>query len=460
MANVNTSHMASDWPASLWAESRSSIASALVPSTAEVVIVGAGYSGLWTAIFLKQARRSCDVVIIDAHEPGFGASGRNGGWCSALFPVDLDHLAELHGREQARRMQSSMNKMVADIGEFIARHHIDCDWTHGGTLTVATNPAHDERLRAQSSMFHRHGFDDVEFLSRADADSLVNVHQSRGGLFSPHCAALHPLKLVNGLVRVATDLGVKIVTNTRVAMIEPGSVTLDDGRRVTADFVVRATEGFTPQLEGSRRAVLPIWSYMVATEPLGDDVWSEIGWESRVTVADGRNMVTYAQRTADGRIGFGGRGVGYPFGSRISSRLDRSPRVHRQIIDTLHEMFPATRTARITHRWGGPLAVPRDWHPSVTIDHQRRLVTMGGYSGDGVAAAHLAGRTAAALITGSDDDVTTLPWVNHHSPKWEAEPLRWIGFNALSRLPDWADRIERRTEKPARRVLSVFDRLS
>jgi glycine/D-amino acid oxidase-like deaminating enzyme len=199
---------------------------------------------------------------------------------------------------------------------------------------------------------------------------------------------------------------------------------------------------------------------MIATEPLSDDMWSEIRWESRVTVADGRNMVTYAQRTADNRIAFGGRGIGYPFGSRISSDLDVSPRVHRQIINTMHEMFPATRPARITHRWGGALAVPRDWHPSVTIDHQRQLVTLGGYSGDGVAASHLAGRTAAALITSSDDDITSLPWVNHHSPKWEPEPFRWLGVNALSRLPELADRIERRTQKPARRINAVFDRLA
>lgn len=457
---MNAKSLTSDWPSSLWADARHSFDSASIPSSAQVVIVGAGFSGLWTAISLKQATSSCDVVVIDAHEPGFGASGRNGGWCSALFPVDLDHLTGLHGAEQARRMQSAMNRTVSEIGEFITQHHIACDWALGGTLTVATNPAHEDRLLAQASMFHRHGFDEVEFLHRTRTDDLVKVHGSRGGLFSPHCAALHPLKLVNGLVRVATNLGVKIVGGTRATRIERGSVVLADGRRISADFVVRATEGFTPQLEGSRRAVLPIWSYMVATEPLGDDVWSEIGWESRVTVADGRNMVTYAQRTVDGRIVFGGRGVGYPFGSRVSSRLDVSPSVHRQIIDTMHEMFPATRSARITHRWGGPLAVPRDWHPSVTIDHQRRLVTMGGYSGDGVAASHLAGRTAAALIAESNDDLTTLPWVNHHSPSWEPEPLRWIGFNALSRLPDWADRIERRTGRPARRVLTLFDRLS
>jgi len=450
----------SDWPNSLWSLNRAEFVSDPLDVPAGVAIVGAGYSGLWTAIALKKLQPTTNVLVLDAEEPGFGASGRNGGWCSALFPVGLDDLAQLHGVDQARRMQAAMNRTVTDIETFIGDNAIDCDWARGGTVTVATNPAHEERLLKQAQVFVRYGFDDVTMQSKELVNDLLRVDGARGGLYSPHCAALHPLKLLNGLVRVARNLGVRVVGNTRVHSIEAGEVRLSDGRRVTCDWVVRATEGFTPELHHERRTVLPIWSYMVATEPLSDSTWSSIGWESRVTVADGRNMVTYAQRTADGRIAFGGRGVGYPFGSRVSADLDVSPRVHRQIIDTMHQLFPATRTARITHRWGGPLAVPRDWHPSVTIDHERRLVTMGGYSGDGVAASHLAGRTAAALITGSDDEITTLPWVNHRSPKWEPEPLRWIGFNALSRLPEWADRVEGRTRKPARRILTLFDRLA
>lgn len=449
-----------EWPSSLWAHSREHFESDPDAKSAHVTVVGSGYSGLWTAIWLKKLQPSVDVLVLDAEEPGFGASGRNGGWCSALFPVGLDDLARRNGNDQARRMQTAMNHTIADVERFVVDNSIDCDWARGGTVTVATNPAHEGRLRQQAQTFAQHGFHDVTMINKESVDDLLRVEGARGGLFSPHCAALHPLKLLNGLVCIARDLGVRVVGNSRVHSIDAGAVQLVDGRRVTSEWVVRATEGFTPELKDERRAVLPIWSYMVATEPLSDSTWSSIGWESRVTVADGRNMVTYAQRTADGRIAFGGRGVGYPFASRISSRLDVSPRVHQRIIDTMHEMFPATRSARITHRWGGSLAVPRDWHPSVTVDRERRLVTMGGYSGDGVAASHLAGRTAAALITDSNDDITTLPWVNHHSPRWEPEPLRWIGFNALSRLPEWADRVERRTRKPARRILALFDRLA
>ena len=154
-----------DWPSSLWALARSPFESDPLPTSAHVAIVGAGYSGLWTAIWLKRFQPGCDVVVLEANEPGFGASGRNGGWCSALFPVDLDELASRHGTHQARRMQIAMNETVLDVGRFIAEHDIDCDWERGGTLTIATNPAHEGRLCRQAETFHHHGFGEVELLS-------------------------------------------------------------------------------------------------------------------------------------------------------------------------------------------------------------------------------------------------------------------------------------------------------
>lgn len=444
----------------MWAVDRAPFDSNDLPSSVSTLIVGAGFSGLWTAIHLRIIAPDNDVVVVDAHEPGFGASGRNGGWCSGLFPVDLDDLARLHGAERARSMLRAMQSTVTDIEAFITEHSIECDWQRSGTLTIATNPSHLPRLKAQVDVAHRHGFTDHTLFNREQVERLVKVRDGTGGLYSPHCAVLHPLKLVNGLVRVARGLGVRIIGNARVRDIDRGSVVLDDGRRLGTSWTVRATEGFTPNLRGAHRAVIPLWSYMVATEPLPDHVWREIGWETRVAIADGRNMVTYAQRTADRRIAFGGRGVGYPFGSRISPRRDSSARVHDRIVATMHEMFPATRRASVTHQWGGPLAVPRDWHPAVNMDAGARLITLGGYSGDGVAGTFLAGRTAAAMIAGTNDEMLSLPWVDHHSPNWEPEPFRWLGINTLSRLPEVADSIERRTKKPARRTLALFDRLA
>ena len=455
-----------EWPPSLWSGARRHVdfPSVDLSRRFDVAIIGAGYTGLWSAIHLAELRPDLDIVILDAAEPGFGASGRNGGWCSGLFPVELDSLTQLHGHEAALAMQRAAIASVDDVGHWITRHGFECDWAKSGTLTVATNTVQETRLQSAIKEQHRHGLTetDVRWLGRDELAGRVTVAGARGALYSPHCAALHPLKLVNCLVDRVREHGIGVVTGFTADAIDDGGVVGSlDGRpcNVTAEWVVRATEGYTPRLGGMGRDVIPLYSYMVATEPLSDDAWSSIGWNGRETFAEGRLMVTYAQRTADGRIAFGGRGAGYRYASRISERFDADDEVARRIVATLHELFPATRDAKITHHWGGTLAVPRDWHPSVVVDRAARRVTAGGYVGDGVALSHLAGRTAAAAIAGVDSPDLRLPFVGHVGRRWEPEPLRWIGVNAGLRLPVVADAIESRSGRPAKRLVKVIDRL-
>ena len=454
------------WPRSLWAEDRRHVEFPAVDLSRrfDVAIVGAGYTGLWSAVHLAELRPELDIVVLDAAEPGFGASGRNGGWCSGLFPVDIDSLTQRHGRDAALAMQRAAIASVDDVGHWIARHGVDCDWAKSGTLTVATNPVQEMRLRDEIEAQHRHGLaeSDVRWLDRDTLAGRVTVAGARGALYSPHCAAIHPLKLVNGLVDRAQALGVKVVSGFTAEVIDDTGVAGSlAGRtwRIDASWVVRATEGYTPKLHGARRDVIPLYSYMVATAPLSDDTWRDIGWDARETLAEGRLMVTYAQRTADGRIAFGGRGAGYRYASRITDRFDTDDGVARRILATLHALFPATRDAQITHHWGGPLAVPRDWHPSVTIDRGARRVSAGGYVGDGVALSHLAGRTVAAAIAGVDSPDLRLAFVGYRARRWEPEPLRWTGVNAGLRLPVVADAVEARSGRPAKRLMRVIDRL-
>lgn len=458
--------MTSLWPHSLWAERRETwgFDDTDVTPRPDVLIVGAGYTGLWTAIHLKSAQPDIDVLIVDAVGPGFGASGRNGGWCSGLFPVELDVLERLHGRDAAIAMQRAAISAVDDVGSFVSRHSIDCDWAKSGTLTVATNTVQRRRLHESIDTQRGYGLDetDVRWIDSEELRPRVSVDRALGAMFSPHCAALHPMKLVDGLVRHATSIGVRIATGYDVAAIdENGVVVRNNGSsmRIDADWVVRATEGYTPHLRGERRAVIPLYSYMVATEPLPAAVWNEIGWVERETLAEGRLMVTYAQRSADGRIVFGGRGAGYHFASRVVPRYDTDLRVRKRIESALKALFPEAAGAAITHHWGGPLAVPRDWHPSVTIDASARRITAGGYVGDGVALSHLAGRTVAAAILGLDSPDLRLPLARHVSKRWEPEPVRWLGVNAGLRLPTLIDSIETRSERPARRLTSVMNRL-
>jgi glycine/D-amino acid oxidase-like deaminating enzyme len=196
----------------------------------------------------------------------------------------------------------------------------------------------------------------------------------------------------------------------------------------------------------------------VATEPLGDAFWNEAGLEDRATFADHRHMIIYGQRTSDGRIAFGGRGAPYHYASSIEPSFDAEPRVHSLLRQTLAELFPEVGEARFTHAWGGPLGIPRDWHSSVGLDRASGLAWAGGYVGDGVSTTNLAGRTLADLITGADSDLVHLPWVDHQSPPWEPEPLRWLGVNAGLWTMKVADRSEAKNGRPSR-LAGVMGRL-
>jgi glycine/D-amino acid oxidase-like deaminating enzyme len=211
---------------------------------------------------------------------------------------------------------------------------------------------------------------------------------------------------------------------------------------VSARWVVRATEGFTAGLPGERRRLLPMNSSMIVTAPLEDRVWKEIGWDAAETLRTASHAYLYAQRSADGRIALGGRGTPYRFGSRTDVDGATGRATVAALTAALAAVFPAAAETPVEHAWSGVLGVSRDWTPSVTLDRASGLGTAGGYVGDGVTTAHLAGRTLAELIAGEDTERTRLPWVGHTSPRWEPEPLRWLGVRAIYALYRAADRSE------------------
>ena len=409
-----------------------------------MAIVGAGYTGLWTAYYLHRADPSLRLAVLEAEVAGFGASGRNGGWCSGLYPVSLTRLAAEHGRDQASRQYQAMQASVAEVGRVVAAEGLAADWAHGGTVTLARNEPQLARARDEIAEARKFGFgeDDLRLLSAAEARQRLHATSVLGGLFSPHCAALHPGKLVRSLAGRVTEQ-VALYERTRALAIEPGRVRTEHGD-LRAEVVVRATEGFTATLPGARRALAPVYSLMVATEPLPATMWDEIGLAGRETFADLRHLIIYGQRTADGRLAFGGRGAPYHFGSRIRPEYDCVPAVFGALRQSLGELLPPVRQLRFSHQWGGPLGIARDWHPSVGLDRGTGLAWAGGYVGDGVAASNLAGRTLAELILDRPSERTDLPWVNHRSPRWEPEPLRWLGANLGLRAMSWADRREDR----------------
>jgi glycine/D-amino acid oxidase-like deaminating enzyme len=400
----------------------------------DVAIVGAGYTGLWTAYSLRVLDPHLRIAVIEREVAGFGASGRNGGWCSAFFAGSRDASARAHGRDAAIALQRAMFATVDEVGRVAAEEGIDCQFAKGGTLALATCDAHIARLHRQLEHHRSWGFgDDYTWMPAAEARERIGAVPNLGALYTPHCAAIHPARLARGLARAVERRGVPIYEQTEALEISPHAVRTPRGT-VRADVVVRATEAFTSQLPGASRAFAPVYSLMIATEPLDDEFWESAGLSQRETFTDGRHALIYGQRTADGRFAFGGRGAPYHFASRVRPTYEDARYVFHDLETTLRALFPQMRDAVITHRWGGAIAIPRDWYPSVTFDRATGIATGGGYVGDGVGTSNLAGRTLADLILGRDTDVVRLPWVGHRSPQWEPEPLRWLGVNAARAL--------------------------
>jgi glycine/D-amino acid oxidase-like deaminating enzyme len=425
----------------------------LTQERADVAIIGGGYTGLWAAYYLAGRDPALDIVVIEQETAGFGASGRNGGWCVGDLAAGIDALAAVSDRARALRLMRAMFETVDEVGRVCVAEGIDCGFAKGGTVRVARNDAQLARQRKEVEHHHAAGLsdDDLRVLDRTEAHQRLAATDIVGGLFFAHTAALHPAQLVHGLACAVERRGVTIAERTTATRIAAGVVDTDHGR-LRAPTIVRATEGYTASLDGEARTLAPLYSLMIATEPLPDDVWGQIGLHQRETFADDRHLVIYGQRTADGRIAFGGRGAPYGYGSRIDTAIETSSRRHDLIDATLRELLPALAQARITHRWGGVLGVPRDWFPSIAYDRSTGLAHAGGYVGEGVAAANLAGRTLADLIVGVDTERTDLPWVGHRSRRWEPEPLRWLGINGALRVMSSADRMESRTGRPARRA--------
>ncbi|MEZ2371160.1 NAD(P)/FAD-dependent oxidoreductase [Arthrobacter sp. RCC_34] len=425
----------------------------------DVAIVGAGFTGLWTAYYLKRDHPDLRIAILEQRHAGYGASGRNGGWLTNSITGGREQYLARHGRDVVERFQRAMNETVDEVIAVAEREGIDADLVKGGEFNVAYTAAQEERLRATAAAEQGWRHTDVDLLPAVEARERIAVQGMRAALWHPHAARIHPAKLVQGLARTVESLGVSLYEGTRALSIEPGRVITDHGT-VSADTVVRATEGFTAQLKGLKRLWLPMNSSLIATEPLSPEAWDQIGWAGREVLGDFAHVYMYAQRTADDRIAIGGRGVPYKYGSRTDLDGLTPERTVRTLEEILHRFFPATRGALIEHAWSGVLGVPRDWSATVGLDRHTGLAWAGGYVGTGVTSTNLAGRTLRDLITGTESELTGLPWVGHRVRRWEPEPLRWLATHGLYAAYGRADRAELAGRPTTSPIAHAADRIT
>lgn len=435
---------------SLWMDQLAEPLMARPPLTdsiqADVAIIGAGYTGLWAAYYLKRQAPDLQVVILEAQTAGFGASGRNGGWLMGNLLGEDRLLGALPASARAEGF-TLLQGIPDEVAQVCALEGIDCDLRKGGVLYCAARyPEQEARMRSHLDGYRALGLGEADYrwLGPSELSAQLKVANAYGALYSPHCATVQPAKLARGLACAVERLGVRIFERSPVTAWAPGSVTTATGR-VKAHWVIPAVEGYSSELPPLGRHQLAAQSLIVATEPLSEETWARIGLAHGQAFSENSRQVTYGQRSADNRLVFGARG-GYRFGGRLRQdfNLTGEERALRQQL--FSELFPALRTVRLTHAWGGNLGVARRFHPHMLADRQQQVALSGGYGGEGVGASNLGGRTLADMILGRETLLTRQPWVLGDRPlstlpRWEPEPFRWLGYNAIIRSFVLEDRV-------------------
>lgn len=402
----------------------------------DVCIIGAGYTGLWTAYYLKRQAPHLTIAIIEANVAGFGASGRNGGWLMGNL-LGEDRLLAGCSPEQRRGAYDLLHGIPDEVASVLEREGILCDYRKGGALYCAARyPEQEASLRSYLEKLHRQGLteDEYRWLSPSELAAQLRIAKPYGAIYTPNVATIHPAKLVRGLARTVERLGVSLYENSPAIDWRKGQVRTAQAQ-VRCQWVVPAVEGYAVDLPPLGRYQLPVQSLLVATEPLPQAMWDEIGLNAGQAFSEHSRQVTYGQRSADNRLVFGARG-GYRFAGRLREDFtlsDSEIGLRRYLFS---ELFPQLKDVAITHAWGGNLGMARRFQPHMLCDPEHGVALAGGYGGEGVGASHLGGRTLAALILGQHNRLTEQPWVHrpaalHSLARWEPEPCRWLGYNAI-----------------------------
>ncbi len=413
-------------------------------TVADVAIIGAGFTGLWTAYYLMKAAPHLKVVVVEKEFAGFGASGRNGGWCMGTFAWNHERYARDTSRAAVLDMVKALETTVEEIAAVCRTEGIDADILPTEEMMVATNPAQMARL--SSEVAHHQAWGNghrVRALSAAEVSQRISVPGVLGAMTLSGMTRVQPAKLVRGLAEAAERAGAVIHEGTEVLSYAKGQIVTAQGR-VTAPIILRCTEGFTATIPGRKREWLPLNSAQIATVPLPPEVWAKIGWDGHELIGDLNNAYCYCQRTREGRITVGARGVPYKFGSKMDKNGTPDPETIRRLTEVLHRHFPEAAAYPIDHAWCGVIGVPRDWCATVGLDRETGLGWAGGYVGVGVSTSNLAGQTLADLALGKTTALTKLPWVNRRVRKWEVEPFRWLGVHLMYRLLRKGDERETR----------------
>ena len=394
--------------------------------SSDFAIVGGGFTGLWSAIRLAEAVPSARIVVLEAREVGFGASGRNGGFAMTMVGRNLHDLVRKVGPGAARRVHLEMVAALGEIERFCADEAIDCQLSHPGILTVSNGPEQDLRIEQDLRAARLSGLDDFRGVSGPECSEMVRAHGVRWGHFEEHGLLLDPAALARGLRDAAERRGVNIYENTPVTRLHSHShrVRLATPRaQVESRQVLVATNAYARVVPQLRRYLFTVCAYITLTAPLSRQQWERVGWERGMGIEDKRIMPHFHRPTADGRILWGGRDAPLLAGPPDPAR-DSDPRIFQRLEETFRETFPQLSDVRLEYGWGGPVGGTVACIPHAGWLERGRVLYALGYSGHGVGPSALMGKVVRDLLLGRHTALTGLPLVTRRLTPLPPPPLQ------------------------------------
>lgn len=410
----------------------------------DVCIVGGGYTGLWTAYFLKQAEPALDIRIVEANFSGYGASGRADGFATPTIGKDIQALVSQFGAQRALEASQAVGRSILEIGRFSRKHKVDVEYEANDYLMVATDRAQLRRLEQDREVAIRlGGAAPPEILSQDEAQAVIGSPAVLAGMRTGG-ALLNPFKLARGLAQVVGEQGTVIYDDTPAVRVEPGvrSTVVTPGGRITADKVVLATNVHMTEFRPFRHKLIPVWTYALMSEPLTDEQLARVAWAGREGMVEAKTFLTCARFTRDNRLMFAGGPAPYFYGGDTRQRNMNRAEVYREIHREFLRFFPMWGDVTFSYAYGGTADVVRDYAPHFgTLG--RGILYGYGFCGNGIAATHTGGKVLRDLVLGKDTEYSRLLFVDDAQRKpprsFPPEPLLFVGARAASRLMEWKE---------------------
>lgn len=407
-------------------------------ASTDVCIIGAGFTGLSTAIHLKEKRPDTNVIVLESDFVGYGASGRNAGFSMRLFGISMEMTKLLHGKLKTREADEYLIDAVEYLEQMIERYEIECDYERHGMMTVATNGQELKQLRKEVNVASEIELPGLKWLDSDMTRSIVNSPHYIAARFDEYAALLHPAKLVTALAEIAERLGVEIYEQSKVIeILEQERIVLTESGSIKAENIVIATNAYSSFYKSLQKKQIPIYTYIALTEPLSETQLTDLNWERRIGIEDARNFLHYYRLTPDNRILIGGGEALYYYDGPLHENSNE--KMNKILQQDLLAIFPQLKGIQFTHHWGGPISATLDLIPTIGQVNEHIYYSI-GCMGHGVSLTNYNGLTLAEMLLREKSKRTEFFIVNRREIPIPSEPFRYPTIYAIRQYLRYEDR--------------------